>query len=186
MCATPGRHERVVELAIWQIFTLVMELSVALKKSSLSCFHCYLCMRVCMFVCTSWYIFSCILKVHWRARRLCFLHLNRQPFLIPLGFPDGSVVSDGKESACNTEDLGTIRGSGTPPREGNGYPLLYFCLENSMDRGACRLQSMGSWRSRYDWATNIFTLLNPLPFNPMPLSKLLLEKFCCATLAHFP
>lgn len=33
MCATPGRHERVVELAIWQIFTLVMELSVALKKS---------------------------------------------------------------------------------------------------------------------------------------------------------
>ena len=73
-----------------------MELSVSLKKISLPCFHCYLCVRVCMFVCTSWYILSCILKVHWKARRLCFLHLNRQPFLIPLGFPDGSGVSEGK------------------------------------------------------------------------------------------
>ena len=127
MCYIPGRHERVVEL--------VMELSVSLKKTSLPCFHCYLCVHVCMFVCTSWYIFSCILKVHWRARRLCFLHLNRQCFLIPLGFPDGSGDSHGKECDCSS-DLGTICGSGTSPGEGNGYPLQYFCLDNSMDRGA--------------------------------------------------
>ena len=31
-----------------------------------------------------------------------------------------------------------------PLEEGNSYPLQYFCLENSMDRGACGLQSMGS------------------------------------------
>ena len=38
-----------------------------------------------------------------------------------------------KESACNVEDLGLIHGSGRSPREGNGYPLQYSGLENSMD-----------------------------------------------------
>ena len=41
-----------------------------------------------------------------------------------------------KESACNTGDLGSIPGSGRSPREGNGNPLQYSCLENPMDRGA--------------------------------------------------
>ena len=46
------------------------------------------------------------------------------------GFPGGS---DGKEYA--SEDPGLIPGSGTFPGEGNGNPLQYSCLENSMDRG---------------------------------------------------
>ena len=49
-----------------------------------------------------------------------------------MGFPGGS---DGKESACNAEDTGLIPGSGISPGEGNGNPLQYSCLENSMDRG---------------------------------------------------
>ena len=52
--------------------------------------------------------------------------------MLLLGFPDGS---DGKESACNAGDLGSIPGSGRPSAEGNGYPLQYSCLENSTDRG---------------------------------------------------
>ena len=48
-------------------------------------------------------------------------------------FPRGS---DDKESAHNEEALGSIPGLGRFPREGNGYPLQYSCLENSMDRGA--------------------------------------------------
>ena len=48
------------------------------------------------------------------------------------GFPGGS---DSKASACNTEDLGLIPGSGRSPGEGNGNPLLYSCLENRMDGG---------------------------------------------------
>ena len=48
------------------------------------------------------------------------------------GFPGDS---DGKESACNAEDLGSVSGSGRSPGERNGYPLQYSCLENSMDRG---------------------------------------------------
>ena len=40
-----------------------------------------------------------------------------------------------KESACNAEDLGLIPGSGSSPGEGNGHPLLYSGLENSMHEG---------------------------------------------------
>ena len=39
--------------------------------------------------------------------------------------------------------------------EGNGTPLQYSCLENPMDRGAGRLQSMGSLRVRNDWVTSL-------------------------------
>ena len=38
-------------------------------------------------------------------------------------------------------DMGSIPGLGRSPREGNGYPLQYFCLENSMDRGAWQATS---------------------------------------------
>ena len=43
--------------------------------------------------------------------------------------------SDGKESACNAGDVGSIPGSGRSPGEGNSNPLRYSCLENPMDRG---------------------------------------------------
>ena len=49
------------------------------------------------------------------------------------GFPGGS---DGKASACNVGDPGSIPGLGRSPEEGNGSPLQYSCLENPMDRGA--------------------------------------------------
>ena len=47
-----------------------------------------------------------------------------------MGFPGGSAD---KESACNSGDLGLIPGLGRSPGEGNGYPLQYSGLENSMD-----------------------------------------------------
>ena len=56
-----------------------------------------------------------------------------QPCFYGQGFPGGS---DGKESACNAGDPASIPGSGRYPREGNGYPLQYSCLENSVDRRA--------------------------------------------------
>ena len=46
--------------------------------------------------------------------------------------------SDGKESACNAEDMGLIPGLERSAGEGNGYPFQYSCLENPMDRGAWR------------------------------------------------
>ena len=45
-------------------------------------------------------------------------------------------IGGGKESACNAGDPGLTPGSGRSPGEGNGNPLQYSCLENSMDRGA--------------------------------------------------
>ena len=50
-----------------------------------------------------------------------------------MGFPSGS---DDKESACSTEDMSSIPGLGRSPGEGNGCPLQYSGLENSMERGA--------------------------------------------------
>ena len=49
------------------------------------------------------------------------------------GFPGDS---DGKESACNVGDPGSIPRLGRSPGEGNGNPLQYSCLENSTDGGA--------------------------------------------------
>ena len=61
------------------------------------------------------------------------------------GFFGGSA---GKEFACSAGDLGSIPGLGGSPGEVNGYTFQYPCLENPMDRGACRLQSMGPQRVR--------------------------------------
>ena len=52
--------------------------------------------------------------------------------LTPFDFPGGS---DGKASAYNAGDLGSIPGLGRSPGEGNGNPLQYSCLENLMDGG---------------------------------------------------
>ena len=45
-----------------------------------------------------------------------------------MGFSD---VSEGKESACNTGELGSIPGSGRSPVEEHGNPLQHSCLENA-------------------------------------------------------
>ena len=57
------------------------------------------------------------------------------------GLPDGS---DGKESVRNIGDPSLIPELGRSLGQGNGYPIQYSCLENSMDRGAGGLQSLGS------------------------------------------
>ena len=53
-------------------------------------------------------------------------------------------VSDGKESAHNAGDQGSISGLGRSPGKGNGSPLQYCCLENIMSEEPGRLQSSGS------------------------------------------
>ena len=61
------------------------------------------------------------------------------------GFPGGS---DGKESTCHAEDLGSIPGLGRSPGEGNGYPLQYSRLGNPMDRGVWRATVHGVTKSQ--------------------------------------
>ena len=69
----------------------------------------------------------------------------RVHIMLPKGFPGGS---DGKESACNAGDQGSIPRSGRSPGEGNGNPLQYSCLENSMGRGALWATVHGIAKSR--------------------------------------
>ena len=62
-----------------------------------------------------------------------------------MGFPRGS---DGKESACNAGDPGSIPGSERCPGEGNSNPLQYSHLENPMDRGAWQVKVHGVTKSQ--------------------------------------
>ena len=62
-----------------------------------------------------------------------------------MGFLAGS---DGKASAHNVGDLGSLPGLGKSPREGNGNPLQYSYLENSMNGGAWWATLYGVSKSR--------------------------------------
>ena len=67
-----------------------------------------------------------------------------------MGFLDGS---DGKESTVNVGDLDSVPGWERSLGGGHGNPLQYSCLEKPMDRGACRLQSMGLQKVEHNWVT---------------------------------
>ena len=80
------------------------------------------------------FFFNCsIINLQYCISFTCTAKWLGYTYICIYGFPGGSV---GKESACNAGDLGSIPGSGRSPGEGNGNPLQYSCLQNSMDRGA--------------------------------------------------
>ena len=87
-------------------------------------------------------------KIHWRR--------NRLPTPVFLGFPGGSAD---KEFACNAGDLGSIPGLGRSLGDGNGYPLQYSGLENSMD---CIVHGVANSRTR----------LRDFHFHPIPKTLL--------------
>ena len=58
-----------------------------------------------------------------------------------------SGVSDGKESTCNTGDLGSVPESARYPGGENGKPLQGSCLKNSMDREVWRATFHGITKS---------------------------------------
>ena len=60
-----------------------------------------------------------------------------------LGFPSGSMVKNPPTLAGDTGDGGSIPGLGRSPGGGHDNPLKYSCLENPVDRGACRSKVHG-------------------------------------------
>ena len=76
--------------------------------------------------------------------------LSRQEYWSGLHFLLQGIfpTPKGKESALNAGDLGLIPGMGRSLGEGNGNPLRYSCLENSMDRGTWWATSHGVSESR--------------------------------------
>ena len=76
------------------------------------------------------------------------------------------LSSDGKASAYNAGDPGSIPRSGRSPGEGKGYPLLYSCLKNSMDQDTVHgVQSMGSQRVGHDWVTSLWKVWKTVLFS---------------------
>ena len=70
------------------------------------------------------------------------------------------MSTSGKASVCNVGDPGSISGLGRYPEEGNGNPLQYSCLENSMDGGAWWATVHGVTKSRMQLSdlTSLHTL----------------------------
>ena len=79
---------------------------------------------------------------------LCVFFLQFYPSILSC-FTGVSVV---KNLPANAGDMGSIPGLGRSPGEGNGNPLQYFCLENSMDRRA--------WWARVHEVTKSLTQLS--------------------------
>ena len=110
---------------------------------------------------------TCSKIFHWR--RVAYnivlvsaVQQSKSALHIHKAFPGGS---DGKESACKAEDLGSIPGSGRSPGKGNGNPVQCSCLENSVDRGswwgwATVHRVTRSWIRLSDW--QIGTYIHPL------------------------
>ena len=77
-----------------------------------------------------------------------------------MGFPRSSVS---KGSACNAGDLGSIPGSERYPREGNGNPLQYSCLENPINREAWQAIAHGFASVGHDLSTKPPPATSPAP-----------------------
>ena len=121
-----------------------------------------------------------LMEVWRKGNSACFLVMAR----LSMGFPSGS---DGKESACNAGNLGSVPGSGRSPRKGNGNLLLYSCLENFIDREAWRatvhrVATGQTWLS--DWYTQSW-LQSQLPTTEFQkVSKIDLCQMACSEFHH--
>ena len=71
----------------------------------------------------------------------------------------GLVAQGGKESACSAGGLDSIPGLGRFPGKENGYPLQYYCLEISMNRGA--------WQAAAHGVTKSWTQLSNFHYPPI-------------------
>ena len=105
---------------------------------------------------------SWVRKIPWRRDRL--------PTPVFFSFPDGS---DGKESACNVGNLGSIPGLGRFPGGGHGNTLLYSCLENP--HGQRSLAGYSPWDHK---ESDTAEQLNTAGWSPMGLLWVFLWVFC--------
>ena len=77
--------------------------------------------------------------------------------------PEAQLVKILPDNAGDARDVGLIPGSGRFPGEGNGNPLQYCCLENSMDIGAWQTIAVGSQESDMTEQLNNSRLSECLP-----------------------
>ena len=84
-----------------------------------------------------------------------------------MGFPDCTVVKNLPTNAGDARDTDSIPGSGRSSGGGNGSPLLYSCLDNSIEKNKPGvLQSMSSQRVQHDWVTeHAYTIIKDTCYN---------------------
>ena len=123
----------------WSCFLFLLEIkgtSIGLLKTSITqlctCLH-----ALCLLLFPIYKLQVVLVKTTHLCMRSCGLITSG---LLRRGFPCGSA---GKESACNSGDLGLIPGLGRSPGEGKGYPLQYSGLET-------RLRDLHFTFKRYD------------------------------------
>ena len=96
-----------------------------------------------------------------RAHKISWVYNDFQHFLKVWASQAVLVVTNPPANAGDLGDAGSFPGLGRSPGEGNGNPLQYSCLGNSMDRGA--------WRATVHWVTKSRTWLRdwapPWPAN---------------------
>ena len=88
---------------------------------------------------------------------------------VPSSCVDFTSGWNGKESACNAGDSGSVPGLGRYPGGEHGNPLQYSSLENPWTKEPCRLQSTGSQKVRHDWGTDTHFQLLTMQDNPLVL-----------------
>ena len=97
----------------------------------------------------------------WKKNMLNYMAFWKSKTMEPINnlvAGKGSLVAQiVKNLSAYAGDRGSIPGSERSPGEGNGNPLQYSCLENSMERGSWRATVHGIAKCWHDWATNSFT-----------------------------
>ena len=91
---------------------------------------------------------NCYSSIYSSNKHFWYLLYTKWKLLSHVWLCVSIAVSDGKESGCNLGDPGMILGLGRFPGKGNGYPLQFSCLENSMDKGAPRATVHGVTKSQ--------------------------------------
>ena len=84
-------------------------------------------------------------EIHGQSSMVGYSPQRRKESAMTELFTGGSAV---KNLPANAGDMGSIPGSGRHPRDGNGNPLQYSCLENTMDRGDWQTIVHGVTKSR--------------------------------------
>ena len=93
--------------------------------------------------------------------KLCPTLVTMEWGAIAFSLTGGTVLKNSPANAGGTRDAGSISGSGRSPGRGNGNPLQYSCLKNSVDRGAL-------WATVH-WVTESWTQLSTHTHTPLEL-----------------
>ena len=109
-----------------------------------------------------------------------FLYLTLE-VKIPPNHGSSLVAQMVKNLLANAGDPGSTPGSGRSPGEGNGYPLQYSCLENSMDRGAWWAIVVGSQRVRTTERLTLSTYI----IGELLIKKVYLFHYWCIIPGHW-